>query len=171
MRIAGRVALLVALWLLAWGEASIANVASGIAVAAALLVAFPPGRRSGAHIQAAGAARLSAYVVRQLLKSNVVMAREIARRHPRFEPGVLAHRLRRPSDEAITVMTSVIALSPGTMTVDVDRASSTIFVHFLFLDDVDQARRSLEHLEQLAVAAITAPQPVDRNASWGKDSE
>ena len=27
-------------------------------------------------------------------------------------------------------MTSVIALSPGTMTVDVERGSSTIYVHF-----------------------------------------
>jgi multisubunit Na+/H+ antiporter MnhE subunit len=53
-------------------------------------------------------------------------------------------------------MTSIIALSPGTMTVDVDRGSTTIYVHFLFLDDVAAARASLEQLEQLVSRAIGA---------------
>jgi hypothetical protein len=40
--------LLVALWLLAWGEITLANVVSGAAVDAALLVEFPARpRRSG----------------------------------------------------------------------------------------------------------------------------
>jgi multisubunit Na+/H+ antiporter MnhE subunit len=58
------------------------------------------------------------------------------------------------------VMTTVIALSPGTMVVDVDRTSSTVYVHFLFLRDLDAARASLDRLEQIASATIrpaTAP--------------
>jgi multisubunit Na+/H+ antiporter MnhE subunit len=51
-------------------------------------------------------------------------------------------------------MTSVIALSPGTMVADVDRTSSTVYVHFLFLHDIDQARKYLDRLEQVARATI-----------------
>jgi multicomponent Na+:H+ antiporter subunit E len=158
MRILGRILLLLALWLLAWGQVTLANVVSGVAVASALLVAFPPVRRAGAplHLRPAGAARLGAYVVTQLLTSNVVMAREVLRRRSKAQPGVLAHRLQHPSEEIVTLMTSVIALSPGTMTVDVDADSRTIYVHFLFLRDVDAARASLARLEQLAVRAIGA---------------
>ena len=156
MRITGRIVLLVALWLLAWGEITIANVVSGVVVASALLVAFPPGRRAGARLQfrPGGAARLAGYVVTQLVRSNLVMAREILRRRPAVRQGVLAHRLQQSSEEVVTLMTSVIALSPGTMTVDVDRESITIYVHFLLLQDVHAARASLARLEQLAVSAI-----------------
>ncbi len=158
MRIVGRVALLVGLWLLAWGEVSLANVLSGVAVAAVLLVAFPPALRAsgGLRLSAIGAGRLAVYVVVQLVISNVVMARQILRRRPDTRPGVLAHRLGQPSEEVVTVMTSVIALSPGTMTVDVDEESRVIFVHFFLLRDVEAARASLRRLEELAVHAVAA---------------
>ena len=54
-------------------------------------------------------------------------------------------------------MTSIIALSPGMMTVDVDPQSTTIYVHFFRLRDVDAARRGLERLERLVFAAIASP--------------
>jgi multicomponent Na+:H+ antiporter subunit E len=149
--------MLVALWLLAWGEASLANVVSGIAVAGALLVAFPPGDPAHVRLSAGGVARLAGHVASQLLTSNLVTAREVLRRRSTARPGVLAHRLQEPSDEVVTLMTSVIALSPGTMTVDVDEGSTTVYVHFLFLRDVDQARASLARLEHLVVRAIAAP--------------
>lgn len=157
MRIVGRIAMLVGLWLLAWGEVSLANVVSGVAVAGGLLVAFPPGRRTsgGLGLSAAGAGRLAVYVLVQLVNSNVVMAGQILRPRPDIRPGVLSHRLRRPSEEIVTVMTSVIALSPGTMTVDVDADSTTIYVHFFLLRDIEDARTSLRRLEDLAERAIT----------------
>jgi multicomponent Na+:H+ antiporter subunit E len=156
MRIVRRMALLVALWLLAWGELSVANVVSGIAVAGALLVAFPLRPRSGPpwRVRPLGVVRLAGYVVYQLVSSNFVMTRQIVRRHPNPNEGVLAHRLAEPSPEAVTVMTSVIALSPGTMVVDVDPASSVIYVHFLFLDDVGRAHAELARLERLVVGAL-----------------
>ena len=56
----------------------------------------------------------------------------------------------------MTLMTSVIALSPGTMTADVDRESRTIYVHFFHLRDANEARASLNRLEDLVVNAIAA---------------
>ena len=156
MRPIGRVALLTALWLLAWGEISAANVLSGVAVAAILLVALPPStsRSAPARVNAPAVARLAGYIAVQLVTSNVQMIREVLRWRSTTQPGVLAHRLRHPSEHVVTVMTSVIALSPGTMTVDVDRTSSIIYVHFLFLHDIDAARAALERLERLASKAI-----------------
>jgi multicomponent Na+:H+ antiporter subunit E len=155
-----RTAVLVALWLLAWGEASVANVLSGAAVAAALLLAFPAGP-SARHVRLrpGGILRLVAYVARQLVVSNIVMTRQILGRRVDAHPGVVAHHLRRPSEEVVTLMSSVIALSPGTMTVDVDAASSAIYVHVFDLRDLDAARRSLAELEGLAAGAISRPPP------------
>ncbi len=157
-----RLLMLVALWLLAWGEVSLVHVISGIAVAAALLVAFPLGRRTGGRFRLRwrGLARLIVYVVEQLVISNVVMARYILRPPADLRPCVLAHSLEQPSDEVITVMSSIIALSPGTMTVDVTAGSSTIYVHFFHLVDVESGRRVLARLERFVTGALQL-EPVD----------
>ena len=149
-------ALLVTLWLLAWGEFSLANVLSGIVVAAGLLAAFPTTRvsRRNLHPSLSGIARLGLYIVAQLVISNVVVTREILRRRTRLVPGVLAHRLVCPSDEVVTIMTSIISLSPGTMTADIDPDGTTLYVHFLLLRDIDAARAGLARLEALVVAAL-----------------
>jgi multicomponent Na+:H+ antiporter subunit E len=128
---------------------------SGVAAATVLLVAFPPRRRDPGDLRLSplGTARLVAHVTGQLVRSNIVMARQILR-PPTSRPGVLAHHLERPTDEVITVVSSIIALSPGTMIVDVAPDSSTIYVHFFHLDDPDEARRSIARLEHLAIGAI-----------------
>lgn len=156
MRFATRVVLLVALWLLAWGEVSLANIVSGVAVACVLLIAFPPTSRAGRgfRVSFTGSARFLGYVGKQLVVSNSLMIREILRPRLAVSPGVLAHRLVQPSEEVATVMTTVIALSPGTMIIDVDHDAATIYVHFLFLRDIDAARASLVHLETLTRRAI-----------------
>ena len=165
MRTTARVALLVALWLLAWGDVTVANVLSGIALAALVMVSFPVSGRPDptARFSMIGIGRLVVYVAHQLVVSNVVMARQILSRRRAGRSGILAHRLQRPSDAVVTVMTSIISLSPGTMTIDVTPDSSTIYVHFFDLSDIDQARASLARLEGLVAGAIRASTPVVDN--------
>jgi multicomponent Na+:H+ antiporter subunit E len=150
----------VVLWLLAWGEISLATLLSGVVVAAALLAVFPlgPGSGSPSRVSLVGAVQLAAWVAVQLVVSSVTMIREIVRRHPRAHPGVVVHRLARPSEHLVTLMSSVISLSPGTMTVDAAADSSTIAVHVYDLRDVERARKVLARLERLAVRAI-GPRP------------
>jgi len=156
MRHATRLAVLVGLWLLAWGDLSVANVVSGLVVASALLVAFPlPRVSSSVRLNAFGLARLASYVARQLVVSNVVMTRQILRRRAQNHPGVLAHTLTQPSDEVLTLMTSIISLSPGTMTVDVADDATVVYVHFFDLRDIEGARRGLSHLELLSRNAVS----------------
>ena len=168
----GITALLVVLWILAWGQLTLANVLSGLVVAAALLLAFPQrrGDRSALRLSAAGIVRLAAYVVTQLIESNIVMTRQILRRDTTRRPGVLAHRLERPSARIAAVMSGVIALSPGTMTIDVAGDSSVVYVHFFELDDVDAARASLVRLEQLVTNAIAARSNISRTADQKEPS-
>jgi multicomponent Na+:H+ antiporter subunit E len=161
-RMAVRVVPLVGLWLLAWGEISVATVASGTVVALALLLAFPPRTGGGARVRLrpVGLARLVGYVLVQLVVSNLLVAREIVSRRSRIRTGVIAHELRQPSDAVLTVMANVIALSPGTMTVDVTSEPPVLYVHFLLVDDVDDARRAVARLERLVVGALGNPSEV-----------
>jgi multicomponent Na+:H+ antiporter subunit E len=155
-----RVALLLLLWLLAWGEASVGNVVSGVLLAVALLAAFPARRRAagGPRVSPLGALRLGLHVIGQLVPSNVLVAREVVARHSRIRAGVLAYPLHHQSDELLSLISNVIALTPGTMTVEATRDPATLYVHFLLLDDLERARRTVARLEELAVAALGGPE-------------
>jgi multicomponent Na+:H+ antiporter subunit E len=156
---ARRATLLVSFWMLAWGEVSVANAASGIAVAAGLLIAFPPHRQTvpGRSISPLGTARLVLYVLVQLIPSNVLVTREILSRRSRIRAGVLAYPLQERSDAVLSLMAHVIGLTPGTMTVEATTDPPVLYVHFLLLDDVAEARRTLARLERLTVAALGRP--------------
>jgi multicomponent Na+:H+ antiporter subunit E len=151
-------AALVVLWVLLWGEASPANVLSGVAVSAMLLLAFPGDRRDDAVryvIRPVAAARLACWFVVQLVGANVLLAREVLRRRSRLRTGVVACPLRTSSSRLTTVITNMIALTPGTMTVEVRDDPRTLYVHVLKLDDdVETVRASVRDLESRVLAAF-----------------
>ncbi len=159
MRGMRRAALLVVFWLLAWGEVSVANALSGLVVAVGLLLAFPPYRQLEVrpHVSLAGAVRLVLYVLALLVPSTVLVVRQVLSRRSRIRTGVLAYPLEHPSDEVLSLMSHVIALTPGTMTVEATRDPWVIYVHFLLLDNVEHARRTVARLEGLAVAVLGGP--------------
>ena len=165
-RFATYITLLVVLWLLAWGDVSVANLISGVAVAVVLLVAFPPRRGSGARWRLLGVLRLVVYVLGQLVVSNALVAREILSRRSRVRTGVLAYPVPGGSDELLALIANVIGLTPGTMTVEATRDPAVLYVHFLLLNDVEEARTSVARLEKLCRNALTEPgDPPTRGAA------
>lgn len=157
MRFVAWITVLVGLWLLAWGEVTVANVVSGVVAAGLLLVFFPLGPPGDLRFHPLGALRLAGYVSWQVVAANVAMAGRILRPQQPLEPGVIVHRLEHPSEGVLTAMVSVLALAPGTLPVDAAADASSVSVHFLILDDEEGARRSLQHLEELVVRALGAP--------------
>ena len=67
MSVLARVVLLMALWLLAWGEVSVTNLVSGAAVITVLLLAFPAGATTRVRMNLPAVARLAGYVSVQLV--------------------------------------------------------------------------------------------------------
>lgn len=167
MRGPTRLALLVILWLLAWGEISTANVVSGVLVAVALLTAFPPVRRtvSPLRLRPIAVLRLLLHVISDLITSTALVAREIVSRRSRVRTGVLAYPVQQPSEEVISLLANLIALTPGTMTVEATREPPVVYVHFLLLRDVDAARRSIASLERLIAAIVRPPPPAPASAA------
>lgn len=151
-----RIGALTVLWLLAWGGVSPVKVLSGVVLAWVILVAFP-GEGTDPHgfrFSPVGVAKLTAYVAWQLVVSNVLVAREVATPGSKVHTGVLAHDLDGVPDAAMSLIANIIALTPGTMTVEATREPRRIHVHFLLLDDVDEARASITKLQSLVMAAL-----------------
>ena len=163
----GFVAMLLAIWLLAWGSLSWANVLSGLAVALALLVAIP-GIRRRSHmpvVRPVALARLAVRLGRDLVVSNVLLTREVLAPRPRIRTGVVRVPLPECTDELLTLLANLVALTPGTMPVDVRRDPPEIMIHVLHLRSIDEVRRDIWSLRDLVVRAFGSPEAVAAVAS------
>lgn len=152
------VAALTLVWLLLWDRITIANAAGGVVVACVVLVVFPTARRvrdaRPPVIRPLATLRLAGFVAVQLAVSNWLVAREILSRRSHVRTGIVACPLRTDAPGVVTLLANIVALSPGTMTVDVRADPPTLYVHVLMLRDVAAARREVVRLEGLVLRAF-----------------
>jgi multicomponent Na+:H+ antiporter subunit E len=150
---------LLAIWLLLWGSASLGDVLSGIVVVALVLWLLGGPRRPSSRpvVRPLAAARFIGAVIVGVVKANAVLTREILTPRSSINIGVVAVPLPVCSDELLTLIANVLALTPGTMPVEVRNAPPVIYVHVLHLHDIESVRRDVRHLTALAVRAFGSP--------------
>ncbi|HEX7096643.1 MAG TPA: Na+/H+ antiporter subunit E [Acidimicrobiales bacterium] len=153
-------AALVAIWILLWGDFSLANVLTGTAAAITVLVAFPGERDDGAHhvLRPGSFVRLAGYLLKQLVRSNLLLAREVLSRTSRLRTAVIAMELKTKSPALITATTNLMALNPGTIVIELDERAGVVYVHVFYLNDVDEIRRDAERLQELVIESFTPRQ-------------
>jgi multicomponent Na+:H+ antiporter subunit E len=148
---------LAAIWVLMWGSASPANVLSGLAIGT-LLVLVVPGlrrRRTGrTRVRPVAIARLVGYMVVTTIRSNAELTREVLSPRARLRTAIVGVPLPGCSDEVLTLMTNLLAISPGTMPIELRTNPVVLYVHILHLTDVERVRREILRLTDLAVRAF-----------------
>lgn len=149
-------ALLLAIWVLLWGSLTPANVVSGLAVVTLVMVVVTDTRVHARRptIRLLAAVRFFLRVGADLLRANLVVTREIVSRGSSIKTGVVEVPLPLCSDGLLTLVANVLALTPGTMPLEVAREPATIYVHVLHLHDIDAVRRDVQALSALAVRAF-----------------
>jgi len=121
---------LTAVWVGLWGSVTAANVLGGVAVAVVLVGALPLEEHRGSGlVRPAAAARFVAAFARDLVRATVQVAVLVV--HPRRElrQAVVAVPVPGASDALLTLLANAISLTPGTLTLEVDRPRSTLYVH------------------------------------------
>ena len=157
MRRLGTVAWLTVLWVLLWRDASVANVASGVVVGAAVEL-LQPGRRERTDQHVVRPLALLAFVgffAVKLVESNLVLAREVVTPRNRIRTGVVEVALHQCSELVVTLVANAVSLTPGTLTLEVRQLETpTLYVHVLHLHDVERARADVLALADRAAAAF-----------------
>ncbi len=158
MRSAAVIVVLAAIWVLLWGSASVANIISGLLVGAVLVTLVPALRGPDRPLvmRPIAVARLVGHFLADLVRSNVVLTREIVTPRSRIHTAIVGVELPECSDELLTVISNLLALAPGTMPVELSLDPPVLYVHVLHLEDVEQVRRDVRRLTELAVAAFGA---------------
>ena len=145
---------LVAVWVLLWGAVTPANVLSGLLVAGVVVAISGARRRDHITVRPIATLRFVAHFAVQLVVATAVVAWEVITPRNRIRTGIVAVPLHGCSDAVATLIADSISLTPGTLTVEVDRQPLTLYVHVLHLRDIERVRRDVRRIEVLAVRAF-----------------
>ncbi|WP_432545491.1 Na+/H+ antiporter subunit E [Kineococcus sp. SYSU DK004] len=165
LRLPLAVAMLLA-WFALWGRVTVLNAVGGVLVVLVLRAAFPmPGLPTTRRLSPVGLAVLAGYVAADLVRSSLQMAWLSVRPGPTPRSGIVAVRLRDSSDVVVVTVSQLLTLVPGTLTVDVDVPTGTLYVHVPVTGPVEEVpeavRRQVHALERRVVRAVGAAPPRD----------
>ena len=142
-------------WILLWGEWSAANITSGLVAVPIVSWLFRDPKVERYALRPWGALKLLGFVLYSLVTSSLrVLAAVLLPSPERTTTSVQTVRLERGSVFVAAIVANAITLTPGTMTLDIDRQRVELSVHVL--GDVDPAafRTDVLKLEQMVIGAF-----------------
>lgn len=93
-----------------------------------------------------------------LTQSTIDVAKAVLRPHLDFRPGFLAIDMDCETDLEITSLANSITLTPGTITVHIERDRRKIIIHALNVgDDPDAVRRDVKETLEANILKWTRP--------------
>ncbi|MHC6592060.1 Na+/H+ antiporter subunit E [Arthrobacter sp. C152] len=142
---------LVIVWGALWQDFSPGNLLFGalLAVGVARLFYLPPVELSGRFNILYAVPFALAFLGKVAVASAQVLYLAVAR-GPRVTNAVVAVTLRSHQDLIVTATGHVISLIPGSLVVEVDRSTSTLYLHAINItsrDDVESLRNEVRSIE------------------------
>ncbi len=154
-------AVLVVVWMLLWGVFSWANLISGLVVAAVVFTVFPlPPVTFAGRLHPVGLLRFGRRFVTDLVVASAHLAVLAFRFGHQPRSAIIRVPLRVPSDLVLTLTGEAVSLVPGSLVVDTDQASTTLYIHVIGVADraaVERFRREVYATEARIVRAIGSP--------------
>lgn len=144
-------------WCGLWGDASLANAASGLVVATVITVAV--GTPDRGRIRPGPLMRFSALVAVDLLTSTVSVAREILTPADGTDEAIIAVRVPIVTRSQLLLLVVAVTVTPGTAVVDADTDTGILYLHVLHAERRDAITGHVHQLAELACEAL----PIERH--------
>lgn len=138
--------LLAVVWASLWGSLTLFQLVVGFHVGFVILWIAQPllGAPSGYYLRAYRVVRLVLYFLYDLCISSIRVAYDVLTPTDYSNPAILEMPLDVKSDIEILLVTNLISLTPGTLSLDVTPDRKTLIVHAMFADDPDAVIASLK---------------------------
>ena len=137
--------LLALAWAALQGEITLVNLLVGYAVGYAILALLARGGVMPSTLVARTmhALSLAAFFAWELLIANFRVAADVLRGN-RIEPAVVAIPLDVTSDGEILLLSMLINITPGSVTIDLSDDRRTLYVHVMHMTSADETRREIK---------------------------
>jgi multicomponent Na+:H+ antiporter subunit E len=88
--------------------------------------------------------RLGLFFIKALVVSNLRVLWDVVTPGHISRPGIIRFALEARTDLEIMLVANLISLTPGTLSIDISEDRQTLYVHVMFLDDIEKARQELK---------------------------
>ena len=88
--------------------------------------------------------RLAGYFLYQLIVSNLRVLWDVVTPTHTSVPGIVGVPLEARTDLEIAMVANLVSLTPGTLSLDVSEDRRTLFVHVMFIDDIEAVRAEIK---------------------------
>jgi len=93
--------------------------------------------------------RFVSFFIYELTLASLRITWDIMTPRHRMRPAILGIPLEITTDEEITTLANLITLTPGTLSLDVSSDRSVLYIHAMYVEDVEQFKRDIkERLER-----------------------
>jgi multicomponent Na+:H+ antiporter subunit E len=138
--------LLALAWAALQGEITLGNLLAGYLFGYVILALLGRGGvlPSTLTSRTAHAAELAAFCTWELLRANVRVALDVLRPRTSIRPAVLAIPLDVTTDAEILLLSTLINITPGSVTIDLSEDRRTLYVHVMHMTSAEASRREIK---------------------------
>lgn len=99
--------------------------------------------------------RLTLYLLRELVKSSLIVIGQILKPKLDVRPGIFSYTTELETDWEITVLSLLICLTPGTLTLEVSRQGQTLYIHAMDIHDADEMVSQIRGTFEKVIREVT----------------
>ncbi len=153
-----RIAVLAVVWVLFWGDLSLANLLSGLVLGLVVTLVFPlPPIAFSGRVRPVALARLVGRLLADLVRSSLTVAAQAFRFGRPMRNAVVRVDLRSRSDLYLTLTTELVSLVPGSLVLEARRQQGVVYLHVMDVrseTDLEDARRNVLAAEARVLRAF-----------------
>lgn len=138
--------LLALAWAALQGEVTLGNLAAGFVVGYVILGLLARGgvMPSALTSRTLPVLELAGFFVWELVLANVRVASDVLRPATTIKPAVLGIPLDVTTDREILLLTMLINITPGSVTIDLSPDRRTLYVHVMHMTSAEASRREIK---------------------------
>ncbi|HZA34631.1 MAG TPA: Na+/H+ antiporter subunit E [Vicinamibacterales bacterium] len=138
--------LLALAWAALQGNITLGNLLVGYGVGYVILALLAKGgvMRSTLTSRTGHAIGLAGFFVWELVLANVRVAADVLRPRTGIQPAVVGIPLDVRSDGEILLLSMLINITPGSVTIDLSEDRRTLYVHVMHMTNADATRREIK---------------------------
>lgn len=137
-------------WLFLTGSFGTTNLIFGFAIGYGVIRVAAPYLGSRAYLQSVrGSVRFLFAFAYEVIKANLQLARDVLKPEMPFKPGILRYETEGLTPTQVVVLTNMICLTPGSLSIDMDDNGRVLYIHSVYADDPKAFLASVERLAEL----------------------
>lgn len=84
------------------------------------------------------------YFLYDLLKANMEVAKDVVTPNYNMQPGIIKYEMDAKTDFEITMLANMVAITPGTLVIDISKDKKYMYIHGMYLKDKEKFIKNLK---------------------------